>query len=48
VFSAALDIIAGTWLIVYAVPSIFDEKTAGLVDIGIVVLALGHVAARLR
>jgi hypothetical protein len=36
--SAALDIIIGAWLIVYAVPMIFDEKTAQLVDMGIVIL----------
>jgi hypothetical protein len=48
VTSAALDLIIGVWLIVYAVPAIFDEKVAGLVDLGIVVLGLAHIAARLR
>jgi hypothetical protein len=46
--SAALDLIIGIWLIVYAVPQIFDEKVAGLVDVGIVILGLAHIAARLR
>lgn len=46
--SAALDLIVGTWLIIYAVPEIFTPQIAGLVDIGIILLALAHIAARLR
>ena len=46
--TAALDIIVGVWLIVYAVPVIFDQQTAGLVDIAILVLAVAHIVRRLE
>jgi hypothetical protein len=42
--SAALDLIIGVWLIVYAVPVIFDQQTAGLVDVAIIVLGIAHIA----
>jgi hypothetical protein len=46
--SAALDLIIGVWLIVYAVPVIFDQQTAGLVDVAIIVLGIAHIARRLE
>jgi hypothetical protein len=46
--SVALDIIVGAWLIIYAVPEIFDKQTAGLVDIAILVLGVAHIAKRLE
>jgi|HubBroStandDraft_6_1064221.scaffolds.fasta_scaffold295018_4 hypothetical protein len=46
--SAALDLIIGVWLIVYAVPMIFDQQTAGLVDVAIIVLGIAHIARRLE
>ena len=46
--TAALDVIIGTWLIIYAVPEIFDKQTAGLVDIAILVLGVAHIARRLE
>jgi hypothetical protein len=45
--TAAFDIIGGVWLIQYAVPTIFDKQTGGLVDVAILVLAVAHIARRL-
>ena len=45
---AALDVIIGVWLIVYAVPVIFDQQTAALVDTAILVLSVAHIVRRLE
>ena len=46
--TAALDVIIGVWLIVYAVPVIFDQQTGALVDVAILVLGLAHIVRRLE
>ena len=48
VITAALDVIIGVWLIVYAVPVIFDQQTGALVDIAILVLSVAHIVRRLE
>jgi hypothetical protein len=46
--TAAIDIIGGVWLIQYVVPALFDAQTKVLVDVGIVALAVVHIASGIR